>query len=66
MRGFFKHIIIRNEIRYGIEVSLEGVQQLCTVPCPLHTSSASCDGSFFVRPAGLLRVTLDPRKHVQV
>ena len=51
MRGFFKRITIGNEIRYRIEFSLEEIQQLCAVACPLHMSSAGCNGPFSVRLA---------------
>jgi hypothetical protein len=50
MRGFFKLITIRNEVRYGIEFSLEDVQQLCAAAFPLHTSSAGSNASFSAWP----------------
>jgi hypothetical protein len=43
VRGFFKLITIGNEMRYGMEFSLEDVQQLCAAAFPLHTSSAGFD-----------------------
>jgi hypothetical protein len=51
MRGFFKLITIRNEVRYGIEFSLEDVQQLCAAAFPLHTSSTGPNASFSARPS---------------
>ena len=45
MRGFFKLITIGNEVRYGMEFSLEDVQQLCAAAFPLHTSSAGSNAS---------------------
>jgi Myb-like DNA-binding domain len=51
MRGFFKLITIGNEVRYGMEFSLEDVQQLCAAAFPLHTSSAGSNASFSARPA---------------
>jgi hypothetical protein len=51
MRGFFKLITIGNEVRYGMEFSLEDVQQLCAAAFPLHTSSASSNASFSARPS---------------
>jgi hypothetical protein len=49
MRGFFKLITIRNKVRYGMEFSLENVQQLCAAAFPLHTSSAGSNTSFSAR-----------------
>jgi hypothetical protein len=51
MCGFFKLITIGNEVRYGIEFSLEDVQQLCAAAFPLHTSSAGSGASFSARPS---------------
>ena len=51
MRGFFKLITIGNEVRYGMEFSLEDVQQLCAAAFPLHTSSAGSNASFSARPS---------------
>ena len=51
MRGFFKLIIIGNEVRYSMEFSLEDVQQLCAAAFPLHMSSASSNASFPARPS---------------
>jgi hypothetical protein len=51
MRGFFKLITIGNEVRYGIEFSLEDVQQLCAAAFPLHTSSAGSNASFSAQPS---------------
>ena len=51
MRGFFKLITIGNEVHYGMEFSLEDVQQLCAAAFPLHTSSASSNASFSARPS---------------
>jgi hypothetical protein len=51
MRGCFKLITIGNEVRYGMEFSLEDVQQLCAAAFPLHTSSASSKASFSARPS---------------
>jgi hypothetical protein len=51
MRGFFKLITIRNEVRYGMEFSLEDVQQLCAAAFPLHTSSAGSNATFSARPS---------------
>jgi hypothetical protein len=51
MRGFFKLITIGNEVRYGMEFSLEDVQQFCAAAFPLHTSSASSNASFSARPS---------------
>jgi hypothetical protein len=51
MRGFFKLITIGNEVRYGIEFSLEDVQQFCAEAFPLHTSSAGPNASFSARPS---------------
>jgi hypothetical protein len=51
MRGFFKLMTIRNEVRYSIELSLEDVQQVCAAAFPLHTSSASSNASFSAWPS---------------
>jgi hypothetical protein len=51
MRGFFKLITIGNEVRYGMEFSLEDVQQLCAATFPLHTSSAGSNASFSTQPS---------------
>jgi hypothetical protein len=51
MRGFFKLITIGNKIRYGMEFSLDDVQQLCAAAFPLHTSSAGSTASFSARPS---------------
>jgi hypothetical protein len=51
MCGFFKLITIGNEVRYGMEFSLEDVQQLCAAAFPLHTSSAGSNASFSARPS---------------
>jgi hypothetical protein len=51
MRGFFKLITIGNEVRYGMEFSLEDVQQLCAAAFPLHTSSAGSNASFSAQPS---------------
>jgi hypothetical protein len=51
MRGFFKLITIGNEVRYGMEFSLEDVQQLCAAAFPLHTSSVSSNASFSAQPS---------------
>jgi hypothetical protein len=53
MRGFFKLITIGNEVRYGMEFSLEDVQQLCAAAFPLHTSSAGSNASFSAQPSQL-------------
>ena len=50
MRGFFKLITIGNEVRYGMEFSLEDAQQLCATAFPLHTSSAGSNASLSARP----------------
>src|SRR5438045_5503806 len=49
--GFFKLITIGNEVRYGMEFSLEDVQQLCATTLPLHTSSAGSSTSFSALPS---------------
>jgi hypothetical protein len=51
MRGFFKLITIENEVRYGMEFSLEDVQQLCAATFPLHTSSTGSSRPFSARAA---------------
>jgi hypothetical protein len=51
MRGFFKLITIGNEVRYGMEFSLEDVQQLCAAAFPLHMSSAGSNASFSAQPS---------------
>jgi hypothetical protein len=50
MRGFFKLITIGNEVRYGMEFSLEDAQQLCAAAFPLHTSSAGSNASLSAQP----------------
>jgi hypothetical protein len=45
MRGFFKLITIGNEVRYGVEFSLEDVRQLCAAAFPLHTSLPGSNAS---------------------
>jgi hypothetical protein len=39
MHGFFKRTMIGNEIRYGMEFSLEQLHELCALVCP-HASRA--------------------------
>jgi hypothetical protein len=51
MRGFFKLITIGNDVRYGMEFSLEDVQQLCAAAFPLYTSSAGSNALFSARPS---------------
>jgi hypothetical protein len=48
IHGFFKLITIGNEARYGIEFSLEDVQQLCAVAIPLHSSSTGSNAFVLV------------------
>src|ERR1700722_502618 len=54
MRGIFKHRVSHDSaygVRYGMEFSLEDVQQLCAAAFPLHTSSAGSNASFSARPS---------------
>ena len=51
MRGLFKLITIGNEVRYGMEFSLEDVQQLCAAAFPLRMSSAGSNASFSAWPS---------------
>jgi Myb-like DNA-binding domain len=39
MHGFFKRTLIGDEIRYGMEFSLEQLHELCALACP-HASRA--------------------------
>jgi hypothetical protein len=64
MRGFIKRTMIGNEIRDSMEFSLEQLQELCAVACPLHASSASSNKHFSTRAtspfsARTLRVLID-------
>jgi len=49
--GFFKLVTIGNEVRYGMEFSLEDVEQLCATTLPLHTSSTGSSTSFSALPS---------------
>jgi hypothetical protein len=48
---FFKLITIGNEVYYGMEFSLEDVQQLCTAAFPLYMSLAGSNASFSAWPS---------------
>jgi hypothetical protein len=49
MRIFFKPMTIGNEVYYGIEFSLEDIQQLYTIEFPLYTLLAGYNTSFFTQ-----------------
>jgi hypothetical protein len=62
MRGFFKRITIGNETRYSIDFSLEQLQGLCAVACPLHAIPPNSDRDISARPANLPKVSSRVKK----
>jgi hypothetical protein len=62
MHGFFKRTTIGNEIRYSMDFSLEQLQGLCAVACPLHATSPSSDRDSSAGPASLPKVSTRVKK----
>jgi hypothetical protein len=53
MRGFLKRTTIGDEIRYSIEFSLEQLQGLYDVACPLYATSPSSNRDSSIGQANL-------------
>jgi hypothetical protein len=62
MHRFFKRTTIRNEIRYSMDFSLEQLQGLCAVVCPLHATSPSSNKDSSVGLAKLPKVSTQVKK----
>jgi len=56
MHGFFKRTTIGNETRYSMDFSLEQLQELCAVACPLHATPPISDRYFSAGKANLPKV----------
>jgi hypothetical protein len=62
MHGFFKRTTIGNKIHYSIDFSLEQLQGLCAVVCPLHATPPSSDRESSAGQANLPKVSTQVKK----